>query len=207
MESLPLFIAASLALIVTPGPDILYVLTRGMAEGRGAGVLSAVGVTAGIFVHTLATALGLAVLLKTSAAAFTAIKTIGGLYLIYLGFQMMRRKTSLDFGNSARPSEGLKCFYQGFITNVLNPKVALFFVAFLPQFVDLAHPHHSRYMILLGLIFAALTLSAYTILALFSGTVGNWLRTKKGPSGNIRFVSGSVLVLLGLRLLTTHSGS
>ena len=207
MQSLPLFIAASLALIATPGPDMLYVLTRGMAEGRGAGVLSAAGITMGILVHTLAAALGLAVLLQTSATTFTAIKIFGGLYLIYLGLQTMRRKASLDFGAATPPGTGFNCLIQGCLTNVLNPKVALFFLAFLPQFVDPADPHHSRRMILMGLIFAILTLLTYTVLALFSDGVGKWLRSKKRVAGKIRFVSGAVLMLLGLRLLTIRSAA
>jgi len=207
MESLPLFIAASLTLIATPGPDMLYVLTRGMANGRGAGVLSAAGITAGILVHTLAAALGLAVLLQTSATVFTAIKILGGLYLIYLGWQSMRRKSPMDVGDDRLPSAGFNCFIQGCMTNVLNPKVALFFLAFLPQFIDPADPHHSRYMILMGLIFAILTFLIYTVLALFSDGVGKWLRSKKAVAGKLRFVSGTVLMLLGLRLLTIRSAA
>ena len=96
MESLTLFILASIALIVTPGPDIIYVLTRGIADGKWSGVISAIGVTAGILVHTMAAALGLAVLLKTSTYAFCALKVVGGLYLIYLGYQVIKNKKALE---------------------------------------------------------------------------------------------------------------
>ncbi len=137
MVSLPLFIIASIALILTPGPDIVYVLTRGIANGKWAGVISAIGVTVGILAHTLAASLGLAVLLTTSIYLFWALKMVGGAYLIYLGYQMIKNKNAFEFSGCQNEFDLKKCFIQGFLSNVLNPKVALFFVAFLPQFVDI----------------------------------------------------------------------
>jgi threonine/homoserine/homoserine lactone efflux protein len=147
VESLTLYIAASIALIITPGPDTIYVLTRGISDGKWSGVVSAIGVTAGIFVHTSATALGLAVLLNTSFYAFWMLKVAGGIYLIYLGYRMIVNKKTIQIGRSQPPFDIKKCFLQGFLTNVLNPKVALFFIAFLPQFVNRNISNHSVYMV------------------------------------------------------------
>jgi threonine/homoserine/homoserine lactone efflux protein len=126
---------------------------------------------------------------------------IGGIYLIYLGFQMMRNKTAFEIDSFKNNFNMKKCFVQGFFSNVLNPKVALFFVAFLPQFVNMDNANHSIYMIGLGLIFALMTIVFLTVLGLFAGVIGVWLRERKKIAGKIRFASGSVLMLLGLRLL------
>ncbi|MCF8107167.1 MAG: LysE family translocator [Desulfohalobiaceae bacterium] len=201
MESIPLFIAASMALIITPGPDIFYVLTRGIADGRGAGVMSAAGITSGILVHTLAASLGLAVLLKTSLYAFWTLKVFGGLYIIYLGFQMIRDKKALEFSPLGNSLNLKKCFAQGFLCNVLNPKVAVFFLAFLPQFARMDSPHHSLYLIGLGLIYYLLSIVFMVTLGFFSGWIGVRLSQSRFVAGKIRLGSGTVLVLLGLSLL------
>ena len=201
MESLTLFIFASIVLIITPGPDLIYVLTRGIADGKGSGVMSAIGVTAGILVHTAAAALGLAVLLKTSTVGFWVLKMAGGIYLIYIGYQLMKNKSAIEINEINNKFDMRKCFIQGFISNVLNPKVALFFVAFLPQFVRKDSLNSSYNMIGLGLIFALLTILFLIILGLFAGAIGAWLRERKGMAGKITIGSGTVLMLLGLRLI------
>lgn len=201
MESLTLFILASIALIVTPGPDLIYVLTRGVADGRRSGVMSAIGVTSGILVHTMAAALGLAVLLKTSTYAFWTLKVFGGIYLLYLGFQMIKKKNAFEITGFRNNFDMKKCFIQGFFSNVLNPKVALFFVAFLPQFVNEDSLSHGFNMIILGLIFALMTIIFLMILGLFAGSIGSWLKKQKSIAGKIRIGSGTVLMLLGLRLI------
>lgn len=167
MESLTLFLFASTGLIITPGPDIIYVLSRGIADGKRSGLMSAIGVTSGILVHTLAAAL-----------------EINGL----------QKKFNIK-----------KCFIQGFLSNVLNPKVALFFVAFLPQFVGEDSMNHGFSMIGLGLIFALMTIIFLSILGLFAGSIGSWLKEKKNIAGKIRIGSGTVLILLGLRLITPQN--
>ena len=200
MESLTLFILASLALIITPGPDIVYVLTRGMAGGRRSGMVSAVGVTAGILVHTMAAAMGLAVLLQTSFYAFWTLKIAGGIYLIHLGYQMIKNKQAFELGELQCGLDLKRCFLQGFLSNVLNPKVALFFVAFLPLFVSKQSTSQSWDMIMLGLCFAGMGLVFLVTLGLFSGVVGKWLKTRKSIAGGIRMGSGAALMLLGARL-------
>jgi threonine/homoserine/homoserine lactone efflux protein len=204
MESLPLYIIAALALIVTPGPDVIYVLSRGIADGRAGGLMGALGVTCGIFIHTLATTLGLAVLLQTSALGFWILKLAGGAYLVYLGIQMIRNKRAFDLEISGNGINLKKCFAQGFLSNVLNPKVALFFVAFLPQFVNLNNPHYSIHMIGLGLIYAVLTIGFLSVLGTFAGLIGAWLKSRRSLAGNIRWVPGLVLMLLGVRLLVSQ---
>jgi threonine/homoserine/homoserine lactone efflux protein len=204
MESLPLFIIASLALIVTPGPDIIYVLSRGIADGRVGGMISSLGVTSGIFVHTLAASLGLAVLLQTSVIAFWILKLAGGVYLVYLGIQVIKNKKAFDLEITGNGINLKKCFLQGFLSNVLNPKVALFFVAFLPQFVNLNNPDYTAHMIGLGLIFALMTIIFLSILGIFTGLIGAWLKSKRSAAGKIRWVSGLVLMLLGVRLLASQ---
>ena len=201
MESLTLFIFASIVLIITPGPDLIYVLTRGIANGKLSGVVSATGVTAGILVHTVTAALGLAVLLETSTVAFWALKMAGGIYLIYLGYQMMKNKKTIEITENKNSFDMRKCFIQGFISNVLNPKVALFFVAFLPQFVSRDSFNYSFNMIGLGLIFALLTIIFLILLGLFAGSIGSWLRKRKAIAGKITVGSGTILMLLGLRLI------
>ena len=201
MESLPLFIIASALLIVTPGPDLMYVLTRGISGGKQSGVVSAIGVTAGILFHTLAAALGLAVLLKTSAIGFLLVKTAGGVYLIYLGYQMIRNRGSIDLSGVGARIDTKKCILQGFLSNVLNPKVALFFVTFLPQFVSLESNNYSLYMAGLGLLFASMTAVFLMFLGLFAGQIGTWLQQKKRLASQINSGAGSALILLGLFLL------
>ncbi|MCP3965138.1 MAG: LysE family translocator [Lentisphaerae bacterium] len=201
MEMIFLFIIASMALIISPGPDSIYVLTRGVAEGRSAGIISALGVSSGLLVHTLAAALGLAILLKTSVIAFWALKILGGVYLIYLGFKMLRDKNALNLDFSTNCFDIKKCFLQGFLTNVLNPKVALFFVAFLPQFVSSNHPNYSLRVIVLGCAFTILTIIYLGTLGIFSGFIGGWLRTRESFTKKIRCFSGVALILLGSRIL------
>jgi threonine/homoserine/homoserine lactone efflux protein len=205
MESLTLFIIASIALIVTPGPDIIYVLTRGIADGKSSGMMSAIGVTAGILIHTMAAALGLAVLLKTSMYAFWTLKVFGGISLLYLGYQIIKNKKAFEITGLQKNFDMKKCFIQGFLSNVLNPKVALFFVAFLPQFVNEDSSSHSFYMIIFGLIFALMTIIFLMILGLFAGSIGSWLKEKKRIAGKIRIGSGTVLMLLGLRLIVPQN--
>lgn len=200
MESLTLYIIASLALILTPGPDILYVLIRGIANGRLAGIMSAIGVAAGILVHTMAAAMGLAMLLKTSVYAFWALKLVGGIYLFVLGFQMLKNKEPFKMNGKQETLDLKRCLLQGFLTNVLNPKVALFFIAFLPQFANKNVESDGMYMMLLGMIYALMTLVFYLLLGAFAGSAGTWLNTQR-TAGKIRVGSATVLMLLGLRLL------
>lgn len=195
-----LFFAASWMLIITPGPDMIYVITRGISQGRKAGMISAIGVTLGILVHTIFAACGLAIILRTSALAFLAVKFAGAGYLIYLGVKTIKDKSDFKF-NRDRPKDGIrKIFVQGILSNVLNPKIALFFLAFLPQFVNPGHGSASIQMVYLGLMFALFGIVFLVLLGYFSGGIGLWLSNKQNFSDKIRWFTGSVLIALGFRL-------
>lgn len=198
---------ASLALIATPGQDNLYILTRGIAGGRTVALVSAWGVCTGLLVHVAFAALGLSVILAGSALAFSVIKYVGAAYLIYLGVRMVLDRESLSVtGTNPEVTSSLrKIFLQGVASNVLNPKVALFFLAFLPQFVGAgASAAHLR-LLLLGLLFTGLGIALMTLLALFCGTVGEWLRSRPRVARVIGKAAGGVLVGLGVRLALTDS--
>jgi threonine/homoserine/homoserine lactone efflux protein len=198
--NLALFLTASLALIVAPGPDTLYVLARGIGQGRRAGAISALGTCTGILVHTSAAALGLAVLLQTSIVAYTLIKYAGAAYLIYLGIKTLLSKQSALFTPVATRPSWRRMYLQGMLTNVLNPKVALFFVAFLPQFIDQQSGFVALHMLLLGLIFDSLGLAYLLLVAGLSGSLGHFLLTRPAWAHRIRWLTGSILIGLGLRL-------
>ena len=195
-----LFFAASWVLIITPGPDMIYVITRGISQGRKAGMISAIGVTLGILVHTIFAACGLAIVLRTSALAFLAVKFAGAGYLIYLGVKTLKEKSDFEF-NKDRLKDGIrKIFVQGILSNVLNPKIALFFLAFLPQFVNQGHGSAAIQMVYLGLMFALFGVVFLVLLGYFSGKIGLWFSNKQNFAEKIRWFTGSVLIALGLRL-------
>ncbi|WP_332898804.1 LysE family translocator [Haladaptatus sp. CMSO5] len=195
VSSLDLFIVASVGLILAPGPDTIYVLTRGVSDGPKAGLLSAAGISTGILVHTLGAVLGLSVLLRTSATAFSLVKYAGALYLIYLGIQTFRDDEPLTIEDDDGDDHS---YLQGVAINVLNPKVALFFLAFLPQFVDSAGA--TGQFLVLGGIYAVLTLTYLTSVALLSGRVRALLAARPSLNRGLRWVTGSIFVALGARL-------
>ncbi len=199
-SSFALFFAASWILIITPGPDMIYVITKGVAQGRKAGMISAIGITLGILVHTVFAAFGLAIILKTSAMAFLTVKFSGAGYLIYLGIKSIKDKTVLAFNNDKPQLTMRAVFIQGVLCNVLNPKVALFFLAFLPQFVDPRYGSASIQMVFLGLTFALCGVVFLVLLGYFSGGIGSWLSRKHNFAQKVRWFTGSILIALGLRL-------
>jgi threonine/homoserine/homoserine lactone efflux protein len=202
---LALFVVASLALIATPGQDNVYILTRGIAQGRRAALVSAWGVSAGLLVHTALAAAGLSVILARSAFAFSVVKYVGAAYLLYLGLRMVLSRDTLAIsGADGSGGTGMgRVFAQGIATNVLNPKVALFFLAFLPQFAS-ASGSGSTFLSL-GLLFVALALVATTVLALFCGAVGDWLKGRPGIAKAVGKIAGGVLVALAVRLAFTNA--
>jgi threonine/homoserine/homoserine lactone efflux protein len=199
-----LFIGVSWALIISPGPDMIYVITRGMAHGRKAGVLSAIGVVCGIFVHTTAAALGLTLILQSSAFAFLLVKLIGAVYLLYLGMKAWREKSALTLHASASPANSSTLFWQGVLSNVLNPKIAIFFLAFLPQFVERDSSDITLQMIFLGLTFAAFGLCFLLVVGYSSGSIGRWLTSRPRYAQFFQRLAGCILVALGIRLAFTE---
>jgi threonine/homoserine/homoserine lactone efflux protein len=191
------FAAAALALAVVPGPAVLYIVARSVDQGRFAGLVSALGIGVGSLVHVTAATIGLSSLLASSATAFTVVKYTGAAYLILLGIhRLLAREEVAEV--AARPPRGLgMIFRDGVIVNVLNPKTALFFLAFLPQFVDPDQGAASPQILVLGLIFTVIALSSDSLWALAAGTLGAWLRRSRWYLGVKRWVTGTVLVALG----------
>jgi threonine/homoserine/homoserine lactone efflux protein len=199
-----LFVGVSWALIIAPGPDMLYVITRGMAHGRKAGMVSAIGVVCGILIHTTAAALGLTLILQTSAFAFLVVKLIGATYLIYLGITAWRDKSLFRLEINAPSARSGALFWQGVLSNVLNPKIAIFFLAFLPQFVDKGSPSITLQLVLLGITFACFGLCFLLAVGYFSGTIGGWLTYRPGYAQFFQRLAGGILFSLGIRLAFTE---
>lgn len=199
-HALLLFVGAGLLLNVTPGPDLLYILGRSVSQGRSAGVLSALGIGAGCLVHVAGAAFGLSALLLALPRAYDVVRWAGAAYLLVLGLRALRSGgTSLEVKAVATASPR-RVFWQGALTNVLNPKVALFFLAFLPQFADPAHGPIAPQLLLLGAIFAVNGTLVCIVFALFASEVGAWLRRRYGVSRLLDRTTGALFIALGLRL-------
>ena len=198
--NLLLFLVASLALIIAPGPDNILVLTRGIAQGRGAALVSAAGASLGLVVHSIFAVVGLSALLQQSAAAFLVVKYVGAAYLIYLGIKTLLRSESFVVSGEAVPARLGNVFFQAVASNILNPKIALFFLAFLPQFAGPSADTAAPRLLFLGLTFALLTWMIFSVLGYFSGGLGDWLRRRPGFAHGLRWLTGSVFIVLGLRL-------
>lgn len=198
--NLILFLTASVALILTPGQDNLYVITRGIVGGRGVALVSAWGVCCGLVFHTVLAAVGLSAILAQSAVAFSVVKYVGAAYLVYLGIRTLLDSDSFAPSGEREPASLKKAFLQGVASNLLNPKVALFFLAFLPQFVNPASGPSAAQFLVLGAMFTALSLAITTLIALFTGTLGAWLVQRPRFTSILRWLTGFVLVGLGVRL-------
>jgi threonine/homoserine/homoserine lactone efflux protein len=195
-----LFVVASLLLIVTPGQDMILVMSRSVAQGAGAGVATAAGVSVGLVGHTLLATLGLGALLRTSEWLFVALKLVGAAYLLYLGIGLLRTKReSLALGSlSPRPLR--KLFVDGAFSNLSNPKIAVFYFAFLPQFVAPSAQHPTLTIFALGFAFAVLTFLIKAPVGLFAGALSGWLRARPGVLSWVYRSSGAILMGLGLKL-------
>ncbi|MBY8609700.1 MAG: LysE family translocator [Burkholderia sp.] len=203
------FVFAVFLLNITPGPDTAYIVGRSVAQGRGAGLMSAFGISAGCCVHALACAFGLTALLAASATAFTVIKLVGAAYLIYLGVRMIIAKQAAEpSGAEAAQAAAAKplrqLFMQGFWTNVLNPKVVLFFVSFFPQFVSADSPHKAWAFLTLGAVFVAMSTVWTSLVAWVAGSVTERFSGKPGVKKWLDRTVGSAFVGLGLRLATSQ---
>jgi threonine/homoserine/homoserine lactone efflux protein len=185
---------------------MLYVITRGITQGRRAGMLSALGVICGILVHTTAAAFGLTLLLQTSALAFLIVKTLGAIYLIYLGVKAWRDKSTFSVQTSAPSLSFQRVFWQGVLSNVLNPKVAIFFLAFLPQFVDKGSGNVPFQMVMLGLTFACFGLCFLLVIGYSSGKIGSLLTSRPQYAQSLQRLAGGILIGLGIRLALTERG-
>ena len=200
------FVLASAILGVTPGPDIIYVVMRGAAQGPRAGLAAAAGLCTGIVGHTLLCVIGLSAALAASAIAFTAIKLAGAAYLVYLGIRMWRggRRLDLSGGTEAMPLGAI--YRQSVVLNLLNPKVALFFLAFLPQFVSPAAGSLALQFAVLGLLFMLVSFVVMGGAGLAAGQIRRLLVTSRHGARRIRLAAGGVLIALGLRLAFERHG-
>ena len=201
-----LFLIAALALLITPGPAFLYVVTRSIDQGRTAGLISAFGIFAGTLCHVAAAALGLSALLMSSALAFQSVKYLGAAYLIYLGIRKFLARDNAQQTETVPPKQKLSAiFRQGVIVNLLNPKTALFFLAFLPQFVNVRRGSVGIQVLVLGTIFACMGFMTDSSWGLLAGTVANRLKANLRFARMQNYFSGGVY--LGLGLATAFSGS
>jgi threonine/homoserine/homoserine lactone efflux protein len=203
-----LFGLAALGLLVIPGPAVVYIVTRSIHQGRAAGLVSVLGVASGSLVHVAAAALGLSAVLMSSAVAFEAVKVVGAAYLIWLGVRTLRGRDEEPVSGEAPPAPLSRTYAQGVVVNVLNPKTALFFLAFLPQFVDPAMGRPAPQMLVLGALFVALGMVSDGTYALVASRLGGWLRAHGTFARNRRYVTGGVFITLGaVAAVTGHRPS
>jgi threonine/homoserine/homoserine lactone efflux protein len=195
-----LFIAASLVLIVTPGQDMMLVMSRSIAQGATAGIIAAAGVSVGLVGHTVLATLGLGAILRTSEWLFLALKLVGAVYLVYLGVQLLRTQRHEPAVSGGAPRSLRRLFFDGAFSNVSNPKIAVFYFAFLPQFVRPGASHPTLSVFVLGLVFAGLTFLVKGPVGLGAGLLSSWLRSRPGVLAWLYRTSGAVLLGLGIKL-------
>jgi len=196
--SLTLFILASLALLIMPGPAVFYIVARSIEQGRIAGLVSTLGVTFASVIHVIFAALGLSALILQSAVMFTIIKYLGAVYLIYLGLRTLLSKNQPVNTVKLEPLKLRQIFWQGFIVNMLNPKTAIFFLAFLPQFVNPENGSVPLQFIILGMIFVILAITSDSIYALIAGTAKEFLSSSQTALNIQKYFSASVYIGLGI---------
>jgi len=197
--SISVFAIAGFLLLITPGPAVLYIVARSVEQGRMAGVVSVLGIFTGTLIHVAAATVGLSALLMSSALAFAIVKYAGAAYLIYMGLRRLLSRADAPAGEFRLPRRSLRRLYaDGFIVNVLNPKTALFFLAFLPQFVDQAMGAVPAQIAFLGLLFGLMGLASDGVYALLAGTAGGWMKRRRGFLKAERYVTGSVFIGLGV---------
>ncbi len=194
---------AAIVLVVIPGPAVIYILTRSVSQGRNAGLVSAVGVNLGSTIHVLAAVAGLTVLLANSAAAYAAVKWAGVAYLAWIGIRALTADDTAFTEPSIQPTALRRIFAQGVLVNVLNPKVAIFFLAFLPQFVDPNAPDAATQTLVLGLTLVTIGLISDSVYAVLGGSVGDIFRRRPSAARTSRIVAGSTyLALAGVAAVT-----
>lgn len=203
IDSYLLFLSASLLLVLAPGPDMIYLMSRTIAQGKRAGLLAALGVNLGGYFHLFAAIIGISAVIATSTIAFMVIKYAGALYLIYLGVKaIFFHKDTFQNINTEKVSlsSGRAIFWQGFISDVLNPKVAIFFLALLPQFVDLDAGNEVAQLLILGVTVNFVAILINSLFIIFASTMTEKLRKNSKVSQWLHRMMGSIFILLGLRL-------
>jgi threonine/homoserine/homoserine lactone efflux protein len=205
LSTITLFLLAALGLLLIPGPAVLYVVTRSAAQGRRAGIASVLGIESAGLIHVTAAALGLSALLLTSALAFNIVKYLGAAYLIYLGLRTLLAREESQQASVPAPRSYFQLFSKGFLVNLLNPKTALFFYAFLPQFVDPARGAVTGQVLFLGTLFVLLASCTDSLYAVLGSIVGQLLTKNARFRLAQRYITGSIYVALGLTTAVTGS--
>jgi threonine/homoserine/homoserine lactone efflux protein len=199
-----LFIITSMVLLFSPGPAVLYVISKSIEHGPKAGIASVLGIGIGNLVHVIAAALGLSVIIMQSITLFTIVKIIGAFYLIFLGIKSFRQKQTLNFDNVEKTKSNLKkTFIDGIIVNVFNPKAAMFFIAFIPQFLNIEYGHIPTQIIFYGITFTLLALVADTMYVLLSGKIRNLISENAKFQLYQKYIIGSIYMILGLLTIMT----
>ncbi|AKB64755.1 LysE family translocator [Methanosarcina mazei] len=198
------FIAASAALTFLPGPDILFVLTQSISQGKIAGIATATGLCTGILVHTSAAAFGISALVYKSALAFEIVKYAGAAYLLYLAWQALRESGELVSSAPIRERNVFALYRRGIFMNVLNPKVALFFLAFLPQFVNTGAGSVPMQMIFLGIVFLVQAWVIFSIISVFAGAIGEKVLQRQRISRYINWGKAGIFTVIGVKLALSH---
>jgi threonine/homoserine/homoserine lactone efflux protein len=198
-QTLVTFAAACVLFAVIPGPAVIYIVTRAVDQGRMAGIASVLGIASGTLAHVPAAALGLSALMLSSATAFTVVKYLGAAYLVYLGIRKIMGRNEAFGGAEGSRQPLMRIYRQGAVVGVLNPKTALFFLAFLPQFVDPALGYVTLQFIVLGVLLVLISMVSDSCYALATGTAGEWLRTRSPMFGKrLAWVSGGIYITLGI---------
>lgn len=198
------FVVASLVVLVTPGPGVFYVVARSLAQGRRAGLVSALGLSAGVFFHVAAATIGISAILLTSATAFNLVKILGAGYLIYLGLKTIFAGRPAAGMTAPPPATLHRLFVDGVIVSLFNPKIAVFFLAFLPQFVGADQPAAPQQVLFLGTIYAGLAFLTDGTYALLASGLRRWFDSRVLQSPLVKYLSGSVFIGLGIN--TTLAG-
>lgn len=204
LDVLSVFFVASLLLALAPGPDNIFVLTQSAIGGPRAGLIVTLGLCTGLVVHTTAVALGVAVIFRTSAVAFNALKIAGAAYLLYLAWQALRAGASKLPAAAKPPLTQRRLYLRGIVMNVTNPKVSIFFLAFLPQFADPARGSLVLQILLLGAAFAIATILVFGAVAVFAGALGRLLARSDGAQRVMNRIAGTVFAGLAVKLLATR---
>ena len=205
MPDIGLFLIASALLALAPGPDIVYVLTRAITQGRRAGFAAALGFATGVIFHTALAVVGVAALIRSSEFAFMLVRYAGAAYLIYLGVRTLMSQGNVRLGQGGADIALWTVYKQSVIGNVLNPKVTLFFLSFLPQFINMKAGHMELQMALLGVLFMLQTVIIFGAIAFFSGAIGDRLRTNPAIANRLNIFAGVIFIALGIRVAWPES--
>lgn len=205
-SALALFLVSALILLVVPGPAVMYIVARSVEQGRQAGLISTLGIGVGTLFHVVAACLGVSALLLSSGLAFRTLQYAGAAYLIYLGLRTLTKRESVTGSRQVKDRSLSRIFRQGMLVNILNPKTALFFFAFLPQFVDPAASSVPLQIFLLGSLFVLLAVITDGAYALLAGTAGDWLRCNQRFLRAQRYLSGGMYVALGVAAAVSGNG-